>query len=46
MVPGGTWVEGRQLSGSSLSFPTTVVSGSPDASLWFGPNLLLREVAE
>jgi len=43
---GVTWIEGRHVSGSSLSFPTVVAGSSADASLWFGPNILMRTPSE
>jgi hypothetical protein len=41
---GMTWLEGRHAEGSFLSFPTIITPGSADATLWFGPNLLFREI--
>jgi hypothetical protein len=40
---GAVWVEGRHLTGSSLSFPTEVVPGTADSSAWFGPNFMMRD---
>ena len=43
---GLTWVEGRHTAGSSLAFPSTVMEGASDSSLWFGPNFLILDAAD
>jgi hypothetical protein len=34
------WGTGRHVWSTVLSFPTEVVTGSPDQAAWFGPNFL------
>ena len=38
------WIEGRHADGANLYFPTTATAGTATVGLWFGPNLLYREL--
>ncbi len=39
-----TWLEGRHGDGTGLAYPPNISSGTEASALWFGANLMYREV--